>query len=209
MLLKKLKGMFWFYIFSSTYGMIGANRFFVSGYGPLSFIGLYLLAQYVRNIQSFKEVPTFLDKIFHLDKSKDLLVFLSCAIVNTLIAITSLKIGINLNGFIYAYSNPLNVIGALYLFLFFTKINIGHNSLINWLAASSFAVYLLHCNQMREYFIDFIQYIYNMYDGFACFILIFIFLIMVYLVSTLIDQLRIISWNLLSNLKDKWKVTKA
>lgn len=36
-----------FFLFQSTYGWLGGARFFMNGYGPLAFIGLYLLAQYV------------------------------------------------------------------------------------------------------------------------------------------------------------------
>lgn len=38
-----------FYIYAFIYGWLGgANRFFVAGYTPFSFIGIYLLAQYVK-----------------------------------------------------------------------------------------------------------------------------------------------------------------
>ena len=39
-----------FFLFQTIYGWIGGGyRFFVHGYGPLSFIGLYLFSQYVRS----------------------------------------------------------------------------------------------------------------------------------------------------------------
>ena len=192
----------WFFIFQSTYGMLGAHRFFQDGYGPLSFIGLYLLAQYARKVTDGKFSKTSINKLFVLKKEIDIFIFLLCAIINTIVGVLALKLDINLYGKIYAYINPLNIIGALYLFLFFTKINIGRSKLINWLAASSFAVYLLHGNQMREYFTETIQHIYNSYSGLGCVLLVFLFLVLVYIASVVIDQLRIITWNLLCNLKE-------
>lgn len=193
----------WFYIFQSTYGILGANRFFVNGYGPLSFIGLYLLAQYARKVTTEKPSDLFINKLFLLRKEYDILIFIICAIVNTVIGLIGLKYDLHVYSLVYAYINPLNVIGALYLFLFFTKNNIGNSSVINWLAASSFAVYLLHCNQMREYFTNTIQYIYDNFSGVGCIFLIFIFLVFVYIGSVVIDQLRIISWNLICYFKEK------
>ena len=55
-----------FFTFSSTYGWLGgANRFFVYGYGPLLFIGLYLLAQYVHHSQKDNRIPYTLHKLFN------------------------------------------------------------------------------------------------------------------------------------------------
>lgn len=192
----------WFFIFQSTYGILGASRFFQDGYGPLSFIGIYLLAQYARKVTDGKFSKISINKLFVFKKEIDISIFMLCAIVNTVVGVVALKLDINLYGKIYAYINPLNIIGALYLFLFFTKINIGRSKFINWLAASSFAVYLLHGNQMREYFTNTIQNIYNSYNGVDCVLLVFLFLVLVYVASVVIDQLRIITWNLLCNLKE-------
>ena len=42
----------YFFLFSFIYGWIGgARRFFVAGYGPLSFIGLYLLSNYINKVK--------------------------------------------------------------------------------------------------------------------------------------------------------------
>lgn len=193
----------WFFIFQSTYGILGASRFFEDGYGPLSFIGLYLLAQYARKVTGGYFSKIDVNKLFILKKEIDISIFMLCAIINTVIGVVALKLDINLYGKIYAYINPFNIIGALYLFLFFTKINIGRSKIINWLAASCFAVYLLHGNQMREYFTNTIQDIYDSYNGASCVLVVFLFLVLVYVASVVIDQLRIITWNLLCNFKEK------
>ena len=63
-----------------------------------------------------------INKLFVFKKEIDISIFMLCAIVNTVVGVVALKLDINLYGKIYAYINPLNIIGALYLFLFFTKI---------------------------------------------------------------------------------------
>ena len=191
---------FWFFFFMCTYGWIGgAGRFFVDGYGPLSFIGLYLLSNYIRNINEFKTVPLRVKQVFNLNKYIDLLIFIISAILNTIIGVVSLKLDIPAYRFVYSYINPLVIIGAIYFLLFFSKLDIKQNSLINWLAASSFAVYLLHGQyDIRPFFTKYVQTIYDSNNGITVIILIGLYLALVYLLSAMIDQIRIFTWNKLS-----------
>lgn len=191
---------FWFFLFMCTYGWIGgARRFFVDGYGPLSFIGLYLLSNYVRNINEFDTVPLRVKQLFNFNKSIDLFIFVTSAILNTIIGVVALKLDVSAYRFVYSYINPLVIIGAIYFLLFFSKIEIKQNTLINWLAASSFAVYLLHGQfDIRPFFTKYVQAIYDSYNGVIVIILIGFYLVLVYLLSVMIDQLRIFTWNKLS-----------
>lgn len=190
----------WFFVFMCTYGWVGgASRFFIGGYGPLSFIGLYLLSNYARNAKNNNDVPIVIKRLFCFDKYTDLLIFLITVAVNTIIGIFALKENINIYSLIYAYINPLVIIGALYFLLFFSKLELKQNSIINWLAASSFSVYLLHSQiDIRPFFTEHIQNIYEMHNGIVVVGLIALYLVFVYLVSVLIDQIRIITWNHLS-----------
>ncbi|MBO7616831.1 MAG: acyltransferase family protein [Bacteroidales bacterium] len=184
-----------FLLFQSTYGWLGGARFFMNGYGPLSFIGLYLLAQYVRRV-SGKGRKT----LFDFPKHVDLIVFLVSAIINTVLSLAFLKAGRAMHNTIYAFINPIVIIGALYLLLFFSKLEIGYNKIINWFGASSFAVYLLHSQvDVRKIFTSVIVKLDSGYHGIAAVGLIFLFLLLTYLVSVLADQLRIGLWNLVWN----------
>lgn len=190
----------WFFVFMCTYGWIGgASRFFVGGYGPLSFIGLYLLSNYAHNAKDNIDVPIFIKRLFCFDKYVDLSIFLTTVVLNTIVGIFALKWGIDIYSLIYAYINPLVIIGALYFLLFFSKLEIKQSSIINWLAASSFSVYLLHSQiDIRPFFTEHIQNIYEMHNGISVVGLIALYLVIVYIFSVLIDQIRIITWNHLS-----------
>lgn len=189
--------LFFFFTFMCTYGFIGgASRFFVDGYDPLSFIGLYLLAQYVHNTSKQKETPLFLKRLFTYNKYIDLAVVIICIILNTVIGVVSLRMQLPLYGLVYSYINPLVIIGALYFLLYFSKSEIKTNKLINWIAASSFAVYLVHSQiDIREFFTRHVQTIYFSNNGIQAIILIFAYLLFVYVLSVLFDQIRIIAWN--------------
>ena len=135
------------------------------------------------------------------------MLFLLMAIVNTIIIVaglTYLKTD-SWRGIVFAYSNPLMIIEAIYLMLFFNKLKMPYVKAINWLGASSFAVYLFHSQATirAEFFNSQIQYLYGSYSGISCAALIFLFLCLVYLVSVLIDQLRIHSWNWIWNMTKK------
>ena len=186
-----------FLLFQFTYGWLGgAGRFFVNGYGPLSFIGLYLLAQYIKRVSRNEGKG----RLFNFPKHFDLLIFFVSAILNTLLSLAFLKSGRLVNSTVFAYISPVVVIGALYLLLFFPKFKIKYNRVINWFGASSFAVYLLHSQvDIRNVFTRVIVKLDSISDGFYEVGLIFLFLVFVYVVSVIVDQLRILLWNLLWN----------
>ena len=188
-----------FFAFSSTYGWLGgANRFFVNGYSPLLFIGLYLLSRYVYISSKNNVTPIRIKKLFILDKKYDFLIFIGCISINTLGSIIMLYSDMNYLKII-AYTNPITIIAALYLLLFFSKIKIQTNKTINYLARSSFAVYLVHSQvDLRPLFNKGVQHLYTSFDGFSCILLIFLYLILVYAISVVIDIPRVWMWNKLS-----------
>ena len=190
-----------FFLFEAIFGWVaGGRRFFVEGYGPLHFIGLYITAQYIHNQLKETTVPKWLKKIFTMPKWADITVFFVLAILNTaLVVVCSLYLGNTrpVRTLFYAYSNPLVILGALYLLLFFSKMNMPYNRFVNWCGVSSFAVYLFHGEPTirKELFNPQIQYLYGVYSGILCILMIFLFLCIIYLLSILIDQVRIFSYN--------------
>lgn len=103
-----------------------------------------------------------------------------------------------LYGIIYAYDNPLVYIAGFYLFLFFAKTKVSASRLINFLGFSSFAVYLFHSQiEIREYFICFFN---HSFSFFTSFVLIFVYLGFIFLVSIVLDQFRIYLWKKINTL---------
>lgn len=194
-----------FFLFEAIYGWaLGGKRFFVSGYGPLHFIGLYVTAQYIHCQLQSDKAPSYLKRLFRMPKCMDLCAFVLLALINTIFVVSCSLIFKNVNTFFdlaYAYSNPLVIIAALYLFLFFSKIKMPYIKVINRLGASSFAVYLFHGETTirNSYFCPIIQNIYNNYSSVACLGMTFLFLCIIYLISVLVDQLRLLSWNRIYN----------
>lgn len=196
--------MFSFLLFEAVFGWAaGGSRFFVSGYGPLHFIGLYITAQYIHNQLQTPTTPRFIKRLFTMKPWIDFAIFVFCAIVNTSIIFGASFFTKNVSTFhslCYSYNNPLVFLGALSLLLCFSKIKMPYVRVVNWLGASSFAVYLFHgeTTVRNSFFSPQIQYLYEHYSGVGCICMIFLFLILVFALSVLIDQIRIITWNSLA-----------
>lgn len=142
---------------------------------------------------------------FQFRKSIDLLLVLISAVVNTVLSLVFLSAGYSFNSFIFAYSSPLVVLGSLYLFLFFSKLEMRQSRIINWMGASSFAVYLFHSQvDLRTFFTEVIIKLDASFHGFSTVGMILLFLILTFIVSVCLDQIRIVLWNRLLN---RWKST--
>lgn len=177
------------FIFTST-------GFTKAGYSPLSFIGLYLLARYYRLHQQNNCKYIYLG------------IYLLCTLCNTLIYFIPAYMGHNNETILSisnAYTNPLNIIGALSLLLFFTKIDI-KSRFINWVASSCFAVYLFHMHFcISGHYLKFAKDIYENFSGVTYLAVIIGFMIIVFAIAVLIDKARIPLFNYIWNSFDKLK----
>lgn len=99
------------------------------------------------------------------------------------------------NALIYSYINPLIVLSALALLIFFSKLNF-KNRIVNKIALSCFAIFLLHANPniLNASFAEFIRYIYENNNGVVVLAYIMLFLVIISIVAIIIDQVRIFVW---------------
>ncbi len=172
--------------FQTLYGWLFVSVNYVNdGYSPLSFILLYLLAQYVRKYPG---------KLAAVSATSCLSIF-SCIVLMGAI-IEYLLIRFNLLHQIQwgSYAYPLVIVEALFLLLFFSKLSF-KNKLINWISCSCFAVYLLHCtrNILGEY-CNHVKSSFYSNHVFGIITVVFC----VFIISILLDKVRIMIWNLIS-----------
>ena len=186
-----------FFVFQTIFGCISDATAFISfGYSTISFMGLYLLARYVRLYPS---------KWFSLSPIKDFFIYVGISIILSILHIWAISSDLLvIDGRINAYSNPLVIISSLYLLLCFSKIKI-QSSIINKVALSCFAVYLLHANPniTGPFYISPIRYIFENTTGFFSILYITFFLIIVYIIAVVVDQVRLFCWRILLSLKDR------
>lgn len=192
------KTLIFFFIFQTIFSwLFDAASFFESGYSTMSFIGLYLLGRYVRIVSP---------KWCNFNKWIDFIIYMGISLILSVTAI--FVISIDKSGAmskIYSYVNPLVILSSLYLLLFFSKLSI-KSKVINWIASSSFAAYLLHANPniFSSYFVPTIRQIVEEHTGFSVLIFLFFFLVVVYIVAIFLDKIRQFVWNRLwRNIKHK------
>lgn len=154
------------------------------GYSAVSFITLYLIARYVRI-----HTPRWST----MTPKYDAIVYAVLTLVLSVIAYFTHGGGMALIDF-YSYTSPLVIVSSLFLLLAFTKFSF-QNKAINIIAASSFAVYLLHeCLTIKQpLYREVVADLYhaanpavsNVFDVLG-------FILLVYVLAIVIDKVRIL-----------------
>lgn len=164
------------------------------GYSPLSFIGLYLLARYVNLYR-----PKFSNYVASMD---------ICVVISAIVCVSAVCILLPLMGWEWAYPyainrcfsyvSPLNIIIALYSIIMFSKFHF-KSKLINWCAASCFAVFLFHSNAkfFGYSYQEMCQQLYATYSTLEYWGIMFCVMIGIYVVAIFIDKIRIMMWNII------------
>lgn len=180
-----------FFVFQTIWGWSGAAKFVAQGYSTFSFIGLYLLARYIR---------LFGNKVL---TNWGGVIYIVSILLNTIVYYFAKRYNIPIP--VFEYVNPLVIIGALGLLLWFSKKQVNTNRFINWVAKSSFAVFLLHTNPniVLDYYRPLIKFIYQSFSGIGCLLVIFGISILIFIIAILLDQPRKWLWRPISKLIDK------
>nr|MDE6534776.1 acyltransferase [Muribaculaceae bacterium] len=171
-----------FFAFEIIYGM-AIMKEFSQGSSGLSFMGLYLLAGYLRKYG-----------VRRLTKWAGIVLVVT-TIINAGIFTTLTLFSIPAKRLCIAYCSPLVIIPSVAMILWFSRITIKPNRFINFIAASAFAVYLFHdFYLMRElFYCPLIRYSDSVGGLFG----VIVAMVLVYTVSVILDQPRKLIWNYL------------
>ena len=178
-----------FFLFQTIYawGYVAVNAF-AGGYSTISFIGLYLLARYIKTYEPSWAKMRVLN---------DLLIIIGCIVLMAFISYGTAYLGHPMAGkFCGSYICPLVIVLSIYMVIAFSKLKI-QSRFVNWVAASCFAVYLFHTHItiFYDYFKPTIARLYSNFDGLFCLAAIGLFLLVVFTLSVLLDQPRKWLWN--------------
>lgn len=184
-----------FYLFQTIYGNIfQKTAFIVGGYSTFSFIGLYLLAFYMRHYgQRFVKY------------AKKIYCFSTIGLI--ILYYLPIRLGIPyINTIPFVYTCPLNISASLGLILWVTSMKPRFNKIINFIAASVFTVYLSHiCNDWTALmYRDVSQEIYANYSGLLYLCIISLFIFLVFACAIFLDQIRKILWNIIYRTINFW-----
>ena len=183
-----------FFIAQQLYGRFGGDLgHFNGGYSTLSFIGLYLLAGYAKR---------FPNKVTNMPVS-------ACFVLYALLTILMLgliyhfKDAIISGGHsIFHYNHPLVILSSFLFFLAFTHMRF-RSKAVNWVAASTFAIYLIHDNFLiRGDYQAAMNKIFYHYQPPLSFLTVFVAILAVGIISVLSDKIRVSIWEKLSQFID-------
>lgn len=181
-----------FFGFQTIFGWVvpGVDTF-SGGYSTISFMGLYLLMQYVRKSHC---------KWFKLSPITNIVIFTISSLITTLLYIVGSWYHIDEVRILYCYNSPLVIFASLCFFLIFTQLKF-RNSIINRIASSTFAVYLLHTFPLvlQNYFKPTIRSIFISWKGMEASLITFLFLVTIFVVAVLVDQIRKTVWKMVSS----------
>ncbi|MDE5659900.1 MAG: acyltransferase family protein [Muribaculaceae bacterium] len=121
-----------FFAAQTLWGFADRGANFQGGYSTLSFCGLYLLAGYMRRYPSARL------------RGRGLALY-ACSVI-VLSGLFILKVFKHFSTDLTSYTNPLIIMSAMGLIIKCSETEIGSHRLLNNIAASAFAVYLLHSN---------------------------------------------------------------
>ena len=179
--------LFAFYAFSSLNWLIEWVPWIMSGYSTLSFIGLYLLARYFK---------LYFDKTDRFKETTLFIVYILSTTLTIVGMVLSTYRGISI-GMWYGYDSPLVILSSLCLLLLFSRISI-KSRFVNIIAKSSFAVYLFHTS--HYVFQDFSEHLNRFYTHHSYtmyFIYSILFGLSIFIISFLLDRLRLFFWSIL------------
>ena len=176
-----------FFLMQTVFSYISNTNWFDDGYSPLPFIGLYLLARYIRIHH-----PRFSS----LGKGSDMGIYLGISLLLTSLSML-LYWKLGTGGRLFSYTNPLVIASSVFFLLFFSKLLIRNNRIINWLAVSSVGAYLLHMhpNFFKPFFIGTLSSVSQNHPGFHAFLLSCLFILGVFMAGILISKLYTLIWN--------------
>lgn len=177
------------FLYDCTYSLHEFSMF-NEGYSPISFLGLYLLGRYMRLHR-----PGFA----RMSKWADLAIALG--VITACAAICVPLTGPARMHWIVAtclYTSPNVLVSTVFIFLFFSKLDF-QSRLVNWLAASALAVYLLHAHfcVIGEYFKPLGRRLWFETSGWGFAAGAALFLLFWFAAAVVLDQLRKALWRLI------------
>ena len=177
-----------FFTAEMIFGWLYDSAYFIKGFSPLSFIGLYLLMRYLRIYPS---------RLLELPAWANLLLYFGISILSAVVFFVGLK-WFDLGFHLIQYNSPTIILASLFLFLTFYRLSF-KSRVINWMAASAFAIYLLHENPLlRAHYRGLIRTIFDCFTALPAIGISLCAILIIAFVCILADRPRIWLWNLIN-----------
>ena len=163
------------------------------GHSGIFFMGLYLLSRYM-NLYAVKDIT--------IQRTSCIIVYLLMSVLIAISAFVMLRYGkLGTIRRIYYYTCPLVIIQAAAFMLFVTKIKL-KSAVINWIAISTLAIYLVHSSPFwsKTFYDNLISEWFVSKETSTFLIRTAILVFVTFWLSIFVDKIRIAIWNAFSKL---------
>lgn len=169
-----------FFLMEFIYGWATNIAAFNGGYTAISFVGLYLLAQFIRKYSL---------KLQKISISANFILYFVFSIMPVgLFFITGHKFNI------MAYSSPFVILSSVFFFLAFNKMKLSNN-VINYFACSTLSIYIVHLHPLIcPAFINLMNVAYETLGGYGYALFVIVFAVCFGISCIIVDKLRIALW---------------
>lgn len=160
-----------------------------NGYSVFSFMVLYLMARAIR----LYDLPRWFKKASPL-------IYIVCSVILAVVAHTFVHSGhleIDRFRFWFAYTNPLVILSSVAFLMMFEQLHV-QSKFINHIAKSTLACLLGHTAVFFLYTKQF-RYLYDHFDGLLIVGYWVLAIMIVFVTSVLVDQLRLLLWRPMNN----------
>ena len=184
--------------FQTIYGWLSIDGadWIAGGYSAFSFVCLYLLGRYLRiygenfyfgRFHKLNSIPTY-----YL-----VYIFMGIVIILIMLAFVVTYFGIPIEGRLFTYTNPLVILEACVLLLIFSRLRL-KSVIINRVAASCLAIYLLHGNRLvlRPFYGKVIAKWFQEYSINMFLLKTLLLMALAFILAIVIDQIRLVLSNL-------------
>lgn len=172
------------------HGFVIQVGWFDKGMSPLTLMTLYMIGRYM---------CLYPNRYTSMSKWMDLVIYSFVSLLGAVLTFVGVRHGAEGYRF-FSYVSPTIIIASVYFFLFFTKISFS-SRMINWVAASAFAVYVLNC---EGHFWSF--YLSNNHSWWingspqSYLANTLMFDVAVFIIAIILDKVRIMVWHQVKNL---------
>lgn len=173
------------------HGFVIQVGWFDKGMSPLTMMSLYLIGRYMR---------MYPNRLTTMRRGVDLFIYFVVSLLGAVFTFISVRLGAEGYRF-FSYASPTIIVASVYFFLFFTKISF-RSRIVNWIAASAFAVYVLNCEGSFWFF--YLMTNYSWWESgtpSAYLIKTLMFDVAVFSIAIILDKIRIVVWYQIKRLK--------
>ena len=190
-----------FFVVEALYGWLkGDIGHYITGYSAISFVGLYLLAQYIRR---------YGEKLLALKWWQSFMLYLLFTAIPAIMSYYDIWTRGSERVPSLAYNSLLVIAASASLLLMFSRFNFA-SRFVNWLSASAFAIYLVHqAPGVDRLYLDFFKESYQSMHGALFIPFAILATAIIGFACVLLDKLRILIWEQILRVVDKVVARRA